>query len=624
MEGIGRHCSNVRGLSRNDKLMVHPPIAATQVEFPVQKQVGALSRSAFIYALYLSRVQLDRKTQWITSKLNAFLPRRLGENSLAILSLYLLGILVLETAVFTIALFGLLKVIDPLTTLAATFAFLLAIAFSVGTNTVGRTVIPQGEHWLLLTPVPDRHLHLLTFTGTGLLSLIENVLITPIVVGVSASVVLQDEVSLVGLWSATVLVMSAGPMLAYVVDRSLGFFRVRRVSRGLRATSLAWYGIVSSAIFIAGWLAARVSVPWLHAFPGRVEQSNQWVLSFPDYASNGLHFLVPLLAHEISPSGALARVALGEADSMLVVAIWVTIIVAGVVFLWPGSGGWYRSDWRGGWQEWKRKDLFDFAEAFYLRVSGLFYGENVLLGVQVRNLCRRREWAAANVFDLVGGAFNWFPVGLALGAAPIVSKSPTAAAVFAIFCGAFQGAENARGPFVFFRGALALDAEGRQAGMYRASGVSIWHLYRAKIRLGRLISVPPLLVSLILIAILGGIPPSAWLILFATATAAWTVALHAELLPSLISPHFDWDHPDDIEEYYERDKLADWSSKLSGGLFIVELALVGLLLSGKPSYGVLVFMASGLLITIAVSVTIVVSCIGQRVARFNDRTDLAV
>lgn len=574
-----------------------------------------------IYVLFLSRARLDRRTQWMTKNLGALLPRRLSESPFAIFSVYLLGAFVVQIVVFGAALFGLLRVTDALTTLGAAFAFLLAAAVGVGVTTVSRTVVPQGEQRLLMAPIADRRAHLLAFAGAELLSFLESVLVMPVVVGVAASAVLRDEVSLPELWSAILLVVLAGPPLAYVINRSLGVLRVRRVSKGLGATSVVWYAVVSATTFVAGWLAARIFVPWLDAFPRQLEQSNRWVLSLSDYASEGLRFLLPLLTHTASPSGALARAALGEAGGLLTGALWLSATATAAVLLWPGSGGWYRSDWRSGWQSWERKDLLDLAEIFYLKLAGLFYRGNVLLEVQVHNLCRRREWAAANVFDLAGGAFNWFPVGLALGAAHIVSEPSAAAGVFAILIGAFQGAENARGPFVFFRGALALDAEGRQAGLYRAAGVSILELYRAKLGLGRLISIPPLLLSLIFIAVLGGLPLGAWLILFATAASAWVVALHGELLPSLVSPHFDWDHPDEIEDYYERDRLADWSSKLSGALFVVELALMGLLLSGRFPYGSFVFVASGLMSAIAVSVTVVATSLSRRVAQFNDRAD---
>ncbi len=584
--------------------------------------------NATIYVFFAARSRWERRSEWTLRVLERYLPGRLKSHSLLFFGVWQLARFVVGTTAFGVAIFGLTYLMSDPDVLSLMFAFLLLAGAAVGLSTVQRTVIPPDQERLMAAPISDRRAYSLAFLGAAALNLSENTVVLPLVSGIAASVIFGSlgVVSVPALWIAVVLAALAGPPAAIIIDRLFGALRVRRVRKGVRSASVAGYILASAVVFVLGWLAARILVAWLSDFPAEQSLTNRWLLSLPEYVSDALSPLGPsslyaLLTHAFSPFGALTRGALGSTAGLLTATLWVATLTAIAATLWIRSGGWYRTEWRGGWQHWRKGDLFDLAERFYVGLNRLFLRRDPLLEVQVRNLCRRREWVATNAFDLLGGASNWISVGLAFGAAPALRESPTAAAIFALVIGTWEATENSRGPFVDFKESLVVDAEGHRAGLYRAAGVSIFDLYRAKLRTGRLIATPPLLVVLVLVAVLGGLSPAMCALLASAGLAGWVVGAYVELLPSLMSPHFRWDHPDELGDYYEQEWLSEVALKGLVAVYLVILVLVTLLVSGKIRPEAFPWLASAVMLSFAVSAGVVLDRLGRRVAKVADRMD---
>lgn len=540
-----------------------------------------------------------------------------------------LGWYVAETALSYVALFGLLRLVGPTTALGLTFSFLLLVAASAGFSAVGRAVLPVDQERLLLAPLSDRQTYLLSFFGNHVLSLFERLLLLPAVCGVAASAVLGRDVSLPALWGALILVAMMGCALSLIVNRSVGAAWVRRVSRGARAGSVIAYVLLSATAFGIGAFLSGSLAPWLLKAPigagtfspGRVFG---WISSLPARIADATVPFEPLVGHPASPVGALARAAVdGSPSGFAVGAAWtVATIVVATVF-WSTGGAWYRTGWSGERQERNRRDLFGFAEAAYLGLASVIFRGDALLEVQLCNLCRQRQRYASGPFSLFGGPLVWGWAGLAWGAAPLLRDRTEVATIFVFVVGGWIALEHLKIAFAKYQGSLALEAEGRQIAFYRAAGRGMLDLHKAKLRASRLVGGVPLFAALALVALFADLPLGSCGLLAAVG-ATWFVAWpYVELLPGLLSPHFEWEHPDDLGSDFDQEGLRSViEGAVVGALSTVFLALVALSLSGWIPPGIYTWMASGVLILTLVIVEAVLGAFSRRIARLADRTDL--
>lgn len=583
-------------------------------------------RSAAVYVYLLTLGRTKRRSEWLLSVLENRLPQRLKGYSLTALGLWRLGGLALELTLVAVALVAISRVTSPLTTLSLTFASLLVVPAFVGLSSVGRTVIPPDQERLMLAPMSDRRARFLAFMVGSVPSLSKAVLVLPPLVGVVLSVTLKDEVVTVALWLSIALTMLSGFPLAFVVNRFFGALRVRRVQRGARGGSVVGYALTSTLAFGAGALMSRVVATWLSHVPQnpKADLIGRWLSALPNYTVEALLPLRSVLVHPASPAGALGRGATGDLNSLLIGLLWVTVAVLVAGLLWFRSGTLYRDEWRDGWQLWTQNDLFGSAEKLYLRLAGLLNRGDYLLEVQIRNLCRRREWNTASAFDLFGGFLMWVWLGISLGASSAVANVPEAAVVLALVVGGWAASEASRGPFMNFAESLTVDAEGRQAGLYRVAGVNLYELYRAKLRAGQIVGALPLVATLSMMAALAGLPPSSYALLALSGIVFWVLGPHVELLPSLISPHFGWDHPEELEDYYERRKLSSGVGHVLGIVSMIQLGLLMLLFNGWVSLSAFPWVASGVLAMIGVFGGLALSNFGRRVAIHTGRKDFPV
>ncbi len=581
------------------------------------------------YTYLIGRGRLERESEWVLKILGRFLPGRLQASPLLLFASGRLILLVAETVAFGAALFGLLQITESLTALSLTFLVLIAAGFVEGYRTVRRTVTPPDQERLLLAPIPDRRAYTLVWIGGAALGFVDNLLLLPLVAGIAVSTVLGSVVSWPVLWGVLLCAVPSGLVAALLIDRIVGILWVRRVRRGVRGGSLIVYALFSAIAFVVGSLIARVTMPWFSSAPWtRIlapdelylpNDSGRWLLSLPGYVSEGVEPLVGIVTHPALPPGAVARMTMGEMGQSFVVGLWVVPLVSVVAWLWINSGSWYREEWRSGWHAWSKGDLFDQAEGLFLATARVFYPGDQLLTVQIRNLCRRREWVGAGAFDLFGGSFNWMWVGLAVGAAPTLVGS--AAAVFALVVGGWISSEASRAPFVNFMESLVVDAEGRQAGMYRAAGVGVRALYRAKLRAGNIVAGLPILATLLLVGTLAGLPFSAWVLLATSALASWVVGPYVELLPSLMSPHFGWDHPDELGAYFEQRKFSSGMGRIPGAILLVQLVMLALFLKGWIPPGYFAWVASAIMVLTGAVAWVALHHFGRQAAKITDRME---
>lgn len=586
------------------------------------------------YVLLLARGRLERQSEFVLRVLEKFLPGWLKVHPLLVLGLCKLGRYTVETALLVAALSGLLLLSSPLATLSLMFTVLLAAAASVGLTTANRTIVPVDEERLTTAPISDRQAYSLAFLSAGLVQIVDNIVILPTVAGMAASIVLGTDVLLPALWSAVLLVVLLGFALALVVNRVVGALRVRRVQRGARGTAILAYVFFSVVAFLAGVIMARMIVPWVSSVPvwnvpdaGESSLLNSiasWSISLPGHVLEALSPAGPILSHAASPTGALASGAMGGIGGMCLAALYTATFICVASMLWSHGGTWYRSEWHHEWQRWNRSDLFNLAESFYLAIVRTVCPKDTFSAVQVRNLCRRREWTMASASDLFGGSLKWIGVGFAFGAAPSLQGSVVAPAIFALMIGWWSASEVSRGPFLAFQESLALDAEGRSIGLYRAAGVSTLKLYRAKLRISRIMGGLPLAATLVLIAICASLPYQTWVLLGAAGLAGWVVLPHAELLPSLISPHFSWDHPDELGDFSEQVELASVTRRAPLIAIAIQLVLVALLIKGWVSQESFPWVAAGVMSLTAVSAEAALRFLSARAAKIADAMDLPV
>lgn len=536
-----------------------------------------------------------------------------------------LGWYVAETVLSYVALLGLFRLVEPAIALGLASCFLLLVAASVGFSTVGRTVLPADRERLLLAPMSDRQTYLLSFFGNHVLDLFERLLLLPAVFGVAASAMLDRDVSLPALWGALVLVATMGCALSLVVNRLTGALWVRRMRRGARFGSVMSYVLLSAAIFGIGAFLPGALAPWLSEtplgpgtfVPGRIFG---WISSLPTHVADAAVPFEPLVGHPASPVGSLTRAAVeGDPSGFAIGAAWTVVAVAAAVSCSTG-GTWYRTGWSEGRNE---GDLFGFAEAVYLGLARVFFSGDGLVGVQLRNLCRQRQRDASGPMSLFGGPLVWGWAGLASGVAPFLRDRVEVATIFVFVAGAWISLEHLRVAFAKYQGSLALEAEGRQVALYRAAGRGMFDLYRAKLRSSRLVGGLPLFAALSLVALLAELPLSLC-VLLAAVGGTWFVAWpYVELLPGLLSPHFEWEHPDELGSGFDQEGLRGVIEVAVVGTFsTVSLALVALSLGGWIPPGSYAWMASGVLFLTLVIVETALGAFSRRAARLADRTDL--
>lgn len=584
------------------------------------------------YVALIVRSRIESRAEWVLKVLGKYLPSPLDERPLLLLCLWQLGKYFIEVVVFGAALFGLLQVSSVNITLSLMFASLLVFAIAVGVSTVKRTIIPADQEYLMVAPTSERFAYTLAFASSGILRLLDEVVILPVVCGIAATIVLGDVVFLPALWFAIFLTIMMGLSLSVVADRCIGSLKIRRAQQGARSASIVAYVFFSAIAFGVGGLISRVLIPWLSNAPWstmlnpaalllRPELVARWASSLQRYVVDTFSFIGPAVAHSGSPAGLLARAAVGNLDDAVLSTIITSATIGVAALLWLRSGQWYRIEWQSGWQNWRRRDLFNIAEAAFLTVTKIFYPRDSFIPVQLHNLCRRREWVVASVADLFGGSLNWIWVGVAFGAAPFLADSPGAAAIFALLVGERTASESARGPFVDFKESLVLDAEGRQAGLYRVAGTSVLELYCAKLRTGRIISSLSLLVTLILIAIIAELPIGSWVLLFSAGFTAWVVFPHIELLPGLASPHFDWDHPEELDHYFEQSSISNIAGRMAIVITAVQFLLIVPFANGWVSTGMFSWLASLAMILVALIFERISQLFSRKLAHSTDLRD---
>ena len=605
------------------------------IRFLSKEPGGAL---LLTYPFLATRSRLERRSEWAVRLISRLLPGRLGERAFFVFCSVKLTTFLVEVAVFAAATFVLLKLTSPQIVLSLLFAFLLTIGGLVGLTTSRWTTLPFDRERLLAAPVSDRKAHSLTFLSAGSLGLLDSAVVSPLVVGITASIFFAQAPFLM-LWTVIVLTALASISLAYILDRVSGTLQVLRTQRGVRGPSLFAYAFSAAVAFVVGTLIAKATVPWLTSVSwDRVlsidELSNpndslSLLPSFLDglsslFFSSALPFAEGVLTHPANPAGLLARATLGDQLSLLLATTLTAAVVLAAVAVSRGSGWWYRSDWLSGWQNWKKGDLFDLAEGVYLKAARTLRGEDALLETQIRNLCQRREWVVATVADLVGGGSVWVWVGVAFGAAPALQSSPHAAAVFALLVGRVVGGDYGS-LALYFRESLALDAEGRRIRLYRAAGMPVFRLFSTKLLLSRIVGVLPLLVALTTIILVAGLSVLASVLLLTAGVSALLLESRVMLLPGLISPHFDWDHPSEMADYMEQQ----WATKKFGGLetyvFALQAGLLAVLLV-KDYVEPTTFMwaaLSSIVLTTAVFET-VLNRASRKWANFIDTKDLVI
>ena len=578
-----------------------------------------------LYGYFMARARLERRSERVLGVLGRVLPMSLKERPLLVVSAFTLGCYVVGITVLTAMLSGLLLISRPDIVLSLLFASLLSMAAASGLSTVSRTVFPPDEERLLIAPLSDRQVWLMASFGGDVLGRIENLLIPPLVSGVATWMVLGDEVSPRSLWITLALVCLIGWVVALVVERAAGAALVRRTRKGARGPSVAAYALYSAGAFGGGVFLSRVLVPWLSdapmSYPGPLEAESlaAWTSSVPGRIVDAIS---PVPAHSASPAGPLARWAAGDSlaeTGLGLVAPWVASAALAAGILWKRGGNWYRSGWRDGEQG---RDLFGLAESLYACLARLVYRKDRLLEAQLRNLCRYPERTASGPFDLFGGPAAWGWVGLAFGASPALRTAPGAAQIFVLLVGGGVGAAIMRVPFDAFRASLSMDAEGRRAEIYRAAGVSMWDVYQAKLRAGRLVGGLPLVLIFVLVAAFAGLSAASCALLAALGVASWALWPHAELLPGLASPHLAWEHPDELGTYHDQRGLTGLAESFAGIPALVGLLLLVLHLGGWMPPESFLWLTALAVASTAILVDRVLSLLGRQMAKPADDMDI--
>lgn len=605
-----------------------------------RRVMTAYGRAGLTYTALVTRTLVERRSAWLLLMLGPYLPAPFVRSKALLFVAFQVVLSLVGFAVLGCVFVGVLRVAAPQLVLGAAFGVLLASGVVVGTITAERTLAPPDAERLLVAPISDRRAHALAFWGAGALSLVNNLIAPSLVVGVSALAVLGAGLWLPGLSAAVFLSLCYGLALALVSDTMLVRLRVRRTARGSRGASVLACLLWVPAALACGATAAGAILPWLATAPWRTlfgadsatvaADLGGWLASLPGHLAGALEGVLNplawLAAHPASPTGSLAALALGDPRAVPVCAGWAAALGLAVALSGPGSGGWYRTDWRTtfGDASGRRRpgDLFEAAEVLYVWIAGLVRPGDPLVQTQIKSLCRRREWASGGAMSLFGGPLVWLWFGFAVGAAPYV-EGPFAMALFALFVGERAASEVARGAFDDFKETLALDAEGRLTGPYRISGTGSFALYRAKLWAGRIVCGPAVAATLGMIALAAGLGWREGLLLVCAGLCGAVTLGHLEMMPGLLSPHLDWDHPSELRDYYEQKKIRGAADQLSSVLLVAEVALTLAALGGWIPAQVFAPVASAAMLLIAACVELSMGRIARNVTRcFADRMDL--
>lgn len=177
-------------------------------------------------------------------------------------------------------------------------------------------------------------------------------------------------------------------------------------------------------------------------------------------------------------------------------------------------------------------------------------------------------------------------------------------------------------PFEAFRASLSMDAEGRRAEIYRAAGMSMLDLYRAKLRAGRLVGGASLALIFVPVASLAGPSVASCALLAAVGSASWALWPHANLMPGLASPHLDYGHQDELGTHYEQRALAGLAEGVASIPSVIGLVLLVLFLVGWIPSGPFSWLAAPAVVLTAILVDRALHLLGRQAASRADGMDL--
>jgi hypothetical protein len=230
---------------------------------------------------------------------------------------------------------------------------------------------------------------------------------------------------------------------------------------------------------------------------------------------------------------------------------------------------------------------------------------SILLRKNFTLATRHLEIIRMNLFSLFGLGFGWVILGFAAGIGRVLAETH-----LAMYWNVLTGTWGIMLLLVMFQLAtyghlrflISIDGEGRNISLLRLGGVTLTDLYTSQIRLLRVITLPALALSILMVGIGSRFMAEHWLVILLSAGFICLNVPKLLLLGSVSFPRFDAPHFEESGNFIEQ-RIADSSSLAALALLIaVVLAPVLFFFAGAVSFLTLALTIIGYLVIASVGV----------------------
>ncbi|WP_071460906.1 hypothetical protein [Bacillus massilinigeriensis] len=447
------------------------------------------------------------------------------------------------------------------------FFFIFINAIISGFTLIKYVISPVEETLLSLSPLSNRQIYFFTWISNYTINILPNyiyIILTFFVINKGGTLLS---------WGIFILYLLFANICSFILTIIGAYISINRITKGFRFSTfiinLFWGSLI---LAVSYWISKSV-IYWMINKPNLLSLG-EW----KGLITVAVKYFKELLIYKeqfSTPDVIFSRILTNHPFSYMSMAIWVSILVILLGWCITKAGFWYRTSWKHKLRT--QRDWLDILEIAFSK-----FIRSTVEEIQIKNLFRNREQLSQNISFFFFHYTNYMFIGMALGFAALIefNGNPMFRLIGLTFLFNSVSRDSFESGNTLFPGIFNFDADGKSVLLYRLSGVTLEKLYDAKVKLQRIFGVPEFMLMFIVFFFI--LDMNFVELLYVSSICILNIVCIPELkmLPSYMSPHLDFQHYTEIEEYTEREAWGDTvESKLVQFLmFIVFLPPIGLLL----------------------------------------------
>lgn len=347
-------------------------------------------------------------------------------------------------------------------------------------------------------------------------------------------------------WVVLILYILTCILCSYLCTLLGSIISVNRIKKGFNFSVFLFNFFIGLLILSTSWWVSKSMLSWFSLKPNIIKLT-EWK-KLPSIFVEHLRTLLDLKEQFINFDVIVAKYILDQSLSIYF------LITLGLIFVFGGlvaktyAGYWYRTEWRSITRN--KKDWLDKIHFIFLKVK-----KNQLEETQINFLFNNREQLSQNISYFFFHYTNYMFIGISIAVSSLTNFEDNffLRVIGIIFIFNAISRDSFESGSTLFPGIFNFDADGKSLYMYRLSGTDFKKLYNVKIKIQRLFGLPEFIIMFTICSLIFNLSYIELIFAMVISLVNFMGIPHLKILPSFGSPHTDFQHYTEIEEFEERE-----------------------------------------------------------------------